>query len=119
MFTVFLSLHIVIALVMMVSAVFALLGAWKSDSLATKHYTRILVWGLSLELVSGSLLALLSPESTSLFEFCRNIAVYLFSVGGVLFVVFLSQERRPLSLGNLVPILPGLFVSVYTVLHLG
>ena len=118
MFTAVLIVHITTAVVMALAAVLLLLGVWRDRLSAIHTHVQVLSWGLGAELVSGSLLALLSTRNVSFISFCQNIALYLFASAGVLVIAY-ARTRQPFLRGAvLVPVLPAIFLSSLTALSL-
>lgn len=117
-FTVFLVLHVFTAVTMALVATLLLLGVWRDRTASIHAHVRMLSWGLAFELVSGSILALLSTSSVSFVSFCQNIALYLFATLGVLAIAYVRTRQPFLRGAVLVPVLPAVFLSSFTALSL-
>jgi len=118
MFGAILTFHIITAIAMGVFSLLIIWGVWRNASAFVTEYAQLLAFGLGLELVSGSLLAILFPESISVVEFCRNVFLYLFFTGSILSLAFVYIKKPFPSFTVLVPILPGLILSTYAVFSL-
>ncbi len=118
MFTFVLALHIFGAIVMSISAVFLLLGAFFVDLPRTRLHTRILAWALGFELVTGSLLAIVSPNVVSVSSFCQNIGLYVLLTGALFLVSALRVGATFPQAPVLVPVIPSFIMAVLTAVSL-
>jgi hypothetical protein len=118
MFSIVLALHIAIALTMgaLSLRMFYRLSRGRIGSIAQD--VKVLSLLLAGELVTGSVMALISPKGVSFGDFCENVALYL-SLTGVVFLVAWWRARGEFVFGrSLAPILPALGITTVTALGL-
>jgi len=118
MFTLVLTIHILGAILMGLLAVLLLASIFKNDVQVIEKYTRFLAWNLGFELISGSLLTVLSLETMSFLHFCQNVSLYLFA-SGILFTLSALRIRGMFpKIPVLIPIAPSLVVVASTAVSL-
>lgn len=96
MFSTILGIHIVGSIILAVLLVYALVSAYRGSYADLPVIARSLALSLGFQLVSGSLMGILTP-SLSLFAFCKNIALYSTIVISVLAVVYVRLGARTLA----------------------